>query len=263
MDIPRTRRIEAAAALCWPPAETATVEGWVLRAGGAASRRLNSAVTLGFRPGADPGAAVGSVEAWYGARGLPPCFCLTPATAPKGLDRRLEGLGYARLTPALVLARPLGGTGARAFDAEETGAEGAGAGASGIELFGRPTPSVMAALHGDIDAAPRRERAALYARIRAPHAFALARVGGEPAAAALGAVALGHVGVFALRTAPPFRGKGLALSLVRRLLAWGHGMGAGTAFLQVVEANAPARRVFAQAGFGGAYRYWYREGPNR
>ena len=247
MDVLQTRRIEAAAALCWPPAERGTVEGWVLRAGGAASRRLNSSLTLGFRLGADPLAAIGAVEAWYAARGLPACFCLTPATAPRNLDGLLDRRGYVSLDRSLVLARPLA-------DAPE-------AGAVPIELHGRLTPSLMAALHGDAADTLRRERAALYARIEAPHAFALACEGDEPAAGALGVVALGYVGIFALRTAPRFRGSGLALSLVRRLLAWGHGMGARAAFLQVVEANAPARRVFARAGFECAYSYWYREAP--
>jgi ribosomal protein S18 acetylase RimI-like enzyme len=68
------------------------------------------------------------------------------------------------------------------------------------------------------------------------------------------------VGLFEIGTVPHRRRRGLASDLVHRLLAWGAGRGAEAAYLQVMEANAPARALYAGLGFTEAYRYWYRVG---
>lgn len=48
-----------------------------------------------------------------------------------------------------------------------------------------------------------------------------------------------------LTTLPPFRRKGLALALVRALLA----QGSGVVFLEVRESNEAARKLYRRAGF--------------
>ena len=41
-------------------------------------------------------------------------------------------------------------------------------------------------------------------------------------------------------------------------MAWGRENGATTAYLQVVDANAVARRLYQTLGFEDAYKYHYR-----
>ena len=163
--------VERAALWAWPPRETRYLRGWLLRASGPLRpRRVNSAQTLAFD---DPGRlepAIAEAEAWYAARGLPACFQLTEAAAPPGLDAALAERGYARESESLVMLGYL------------TNRRG------GRRRDGRDPPPPAPVLgarrqwrtrSGDPQ---RRERAALLARIRRPHRYALVTVGGEPAA---------------------------------------------------------------------------------
>jgi GNAT superfamily N-acetyltransferase len=240
--------VERAALWAWPPREVRFLHGWLLRAGGPlAPRRVSSAQTLAFDASGRLESAIGEVEAWYAARGLPACFQLTEAAAPRGLDAALAARGYVREGESLVM---LGDP------AVVAGAVDGGP----VEILHRPRQSALAAmadpLWGD---AQRRERAALLARIRRPHRYGLVTVGGEPAAGGL-VVADGPLaGLFALRTQPPFRRQGLARRLVGALAGWARDQGAERLYLQVEADNAPAIALYARLGFAAAYRYGYRK----
>lgn len=238
-------RIETAALWAWPPRETASVEGWLLRAADGHTRRANSVRSSPFGAGAEVERAIGKVEAWYAARGLPTCFQLNPLTEPPGLDELLATRGYVRRSPSLVLL---------------IAAAGQAGESARVELETRPTPLVMNALCDRLwGPRVRAARAALFSRIRRPHVFAVATAGGEPAAGALCVLDRELAGLFALRTQSPFQRQGHARAVVRRLLAWAHGLGARQIYLQVEEPNAPARALFSGSGGELAYRYWYRE----
>jgi GNAT superfamily N-acetyltransferase len=70
------------------------------------------------------------------------------------------------------------------------------------------------------------------------------------------------IGIFDLETESGVQRKGLGRTILGSLLAWGAGLGAERAFLQVEAANVPARALYESAGFGLAYTYAYwRESP--
>lgn len=241
-------RLERAALWAWPPKETAHVEGWLLRASGGATRRVNSAQTLMFASGADLERALARVEGWYRARALPPCFQLTDLAAPAGLDAALEARGYARLPSVSV------------FLIEASRVEPP-AGPS-IELLTRPTPLVMNAVCDPrwVPAA-RRVRAELFARIRRPHTFAVLTEGGQPVAGGLCVVEKDLAGVFTLRTTSSHRRRGHARAVLRRLVAWARGHGAHQIYAQVEDDNTPALAVYRPYEAQRVYGYWYRERP--
>ena len=239
-------RIERAALWAWPPGETAYLEGWLLRAGGGRTRRVNSARTLAFA-GPDVGRAIERAEGWYAARGLPACFQLTERSAPGGLDAALEARGYAQLPSVSVLL--LDPAAAKPAASDER-----------IEILTRPTPQVMNTLCDPRwDAAARRARAELFARIRRPHAFAVLLEGGEPAAGGLCVVDGDLAGVFTLRTAVPFRGHGHGRAVLRRLVLWARHAGAEQVYSQVEDDNAAARALHRPLAARRVYAYWYRE----
>jgi N-acetylglutamate synthase len=246
--------IERAALWAWPPRELRHLDGWLLRASGDASRRTNSVQTLAFgAPAARLAGRVGQVEAWYGERGRAACFQLTALSAPDGLDDELDRRGYGRVAPTVVMLA----------DADRLPAAPEGGGE--LELLHRPTQAVLNVMADPLWGDPaRRERAALLARVRWPHRFGLLSVGGEPAAGGLvvaddgGGGGGGLAGLFALRTQPPFRGRGLGRRLVLGLAAWARAQGCRRLYLQVEEANRPAAALYGALGFAPAYRYWYR-----
>ena len=100
----------------------------------------------------------------------------------------------------------------------------------------------------------------LLGRIRRPPAFVSVEHRGEVAAIGMAVADGSWVGLFEVGTLPRHRRHGLATAAMERLLAWGTGQGARAAYLQVMDANAPARALYSRLGFQEAYRYWYRVG---
>lgn len=239
-------RLERAALWAWPPKETARDDGWLLRAGGGRTRRVNSVQALVFPADTDVQRTIDRVERWYATRGLPACFQLTERAAPADLDAVLAARGYARLPSVSVLLADAAGV-----PAPPT---------ARIELQTRPTPQVMNAVCDPYwDAATRRARAELFARIRRPHVFAVLFDGIQPVAGGLCVVDGGLAGIFTLRTAVAARGRGHASAVLLRLVAWARGAGAREIYSQVEDDNAPAQALHRQLGGRRAYGYWYRE----
>ena len=244
-DVALLRRIERAAIWAWPPASTRSVEGWLLCLGGFATRRLRSARTLDFAPGAELDGAIAEVERRLAERSWPACFHITDLVAPADLDARLAERGYEHLTPTSVLLR---------HPVDIASAD------LSIELHTRATQPVMNAIADRLwSAEARAERVAIFGRIVRPHRFALAWAEGEPAAAGLCVRDGDLAGIFAMRTQERFRGRGLAGRVLSRLIGWACGEGAASIYLQVEDDNAPAQALYRRFGFRRVYGYHYRE----
>ncbi len=65
------------------------------------------------------------------------------------------------------------------------------------------------------------------------------------------------LGVSSLWTGEDLRGTGLGSAVLESLLEWGAERGATTAYLQVVESNEAARRMYEARGFEVHHRYTY------
>jgi GNAT superfamily N-acetyltransferase len=185
------------------------------------------------------------VQAWYRARGLPPCLQLTDAAAPVGLEAALAARGYARVTPTSVMladASTVAGVPAVAVSLYET------AGAEVLDTLADPSWS----------ATVRREREALCSRIPAPHRFALILLDGEPAAGGLCVVDGALGAIFSMRTQPRFRRRGLARATLLALADWAREAGAAWLFLQVEDDN-PVQELYRASGFTRRHGYHYRE----
>jgi GNAT superfamily N-acetyltransferase len=237
------RGIEQAALWAWPPLGTRLIDGWLIAWGGRANRRLRSARTLDFT-GKDVGKAIQAVETFLAAQGVPSCFHIADLVAPSDLDGVLAARGYALVTPTSVLLAPIPTT--------EPDPD--------VELLTRATPGVMNALCDErLSPDLRAERAAILARIRRPHRLGLVWQEGEPAAAALCVRDGDLAGIFAMRSVPRFRRRGLGRRVLSRLARWAAGEGAQRLYLQVEDDNAPAHALYRSLGFNRAYDYHYRE----
>jgi len=239
------KAIEAAASRAWPTAETESLGGWVLRCGRAGSRRLNSVQTLAFEDGADLDAAIAAAEGWYRSRGLPPCFQLNDAVQPRALDAELHRRGYEIITPTSVMI---------ARDPPAPVVD------QGIALSSHADDRVVQAIFDSSWKTPvRLERLEVFARIAAPHRFALVVVGGVPVAGGMCVADGGLAGLFSMRTQPAHRGRGLARAVAQRLMSWAREQQAGQVYLQVEDHNAAALSLYRGLGFERVYGYHYRE----
>ncbi|RMH45552.1 MAG: GNAT family N-acetyltransferase [Alphaproteobacteria bacterium] len=113
------------------------------------------------------------------------------------------------------------------------------------------TPEEMAALHRlCFSDAPPPWSAESFAAALERGAFALAAPGGF----ALGRVVLDEAELLTLAVAPDRRHQGIGRALLTRFEAEAAARGAVAAFLEVAETNAPARALYAAAGWTPAGR---------
>ena len=268
---PGIAALERAAAEHWQAADTVRLGSWLLRADGGFTGRANSTLPLGD-PGLPLAGAVDEVEAWYRARGLPPMFVIPGplvAAAPDGglagdpLDTLLAARGWrVRSAPAPVVV-------VMAADAGQVGGPGRsaggqpGPGASGprwaVTFAARPDEAWLARYHYRGAELPAR---AVRLLLSAPwQAFASLAVDGETAAVGRVSVAAGWAGITAVDVDPRYRRRGLGTVMTRALAAEAARRGERRIFLQVEEANAAARALYARCGFAGVHRYHYRVAP--
>ncbi len=179
-------------------------------------------------------------------RGLPAVFRLLPFSEPPLLDGWLERNGWAPFERTLVLATSLAGRLRRRCRTRR----------SRIVAATEWQSLAAGVLNTDSEALPRLlERAASYPL---PHAGAVVRRDGEVVACGLLKLEDDHAGLFAVATAPAWRGRGLGRAVVAALLAEARQRGAAVAYLQVTADNAPALSLYRRFGFSASHEYWYR-----
>ncbi|MGK2881414.1 MAG: N-acetylglutamate synthase, CG3035 family [Mycobacterium sp.] len=225
---PDIRRLEHAAALAWPGTEQQWQGGWLLRAGDGYTHRANSAVPLG--PEVEVAASLGAIIDFYRQRGLPPLLA-----CPDRLVRLPEGTPTEREN--LVLTRDLDAT------------------------TESDNPTVISALPDD-------DWLRLYERDVAVEVLT-AVVDGQVAFASLAGSAVGRaavttapdgtrwVGLSAVHVTGERRRHGYGHTLCEALLAWGVGLGARRAYLQVLADNAGGLALSETMGFTPHHRTRY------
>ncbi len=224
----------------WQPAESEPLGEWVLRASGGFSSRGNSVLALGD-PGLPLPEAVEVVRRWYAARSLPPRAHVHPE-APETLVLRDHGWSEYESTTIML--------------------------ASVAKVLRRLAPGTEFALGHDhrldpawlaTDARSARYGAVARQVLEAGEVtFATVRdEQDEVLARGRGAYHGDWLGVASLWTRPDLRGQGLGSAVLESLLRWGAERGATTTYLQVVESNAGARRLYEGLGFEPHHRYLY------
>lgn len=241
------QRIEEVTFNAWPALQQLFYDGWLLRFGAGYTKRSNSVNVL--YPGVlDLDEKIDHCAAWYAERELPPIFRLTSATAPAGLDHKLEQRGYEKISPTLVMALDLQQALARRAPSVTLQEEALSAWLSHFcALRGESLDQHVA--HRQILEAIAVQK--LWATLRDE--------AGQVVGCDMAMVDSGYVGLYNLITDPAQRGQGFGTALVAKLLDWAQDQGARYGYLQVEEQNEPARRVYeTKLGYEIVYWYWYR-----
>lgn len=104
----------------------------------------------------------------------------------------------------------------------------------------------MARLHAESFTLPAPwSEAEITATLASPYCFVLT----QPDGFLLGQVVAGEAELMTVAVAPKAQGRGQGRALVAAFLDEARRRGAESAFLEVAETNAPARKVYAAAGF--------------
>jgi ribosomal protein S18 acetylase RimI-like enzyme len=236
------REIEEAALAAWPGLRQVTMDGWLLRAAEGYTRRANSVQPLGPSTRA-LAEKVQECERWYAAVQLRCLFRITPFCEP-GLEDYLERRGYVEDGRSQVMVRPLADTAAgEAEELELTEWVATYARFSRLDTPGALDALVRAIPLERVTTCVRDER-------------------GLVVSVGMGVLAGTVFGLFDLVTDPEARGNGHGRRLIGELLGWARARGAAQAYLQVLESNEGARRLYTMLGFRRAYDYWYRVRPD-
>lgn len=81
---------------------------------------------------------------------------------------------------------------------------------------------------------------------------------GEIVATGLGILDREYIGIYAIHVKDEYRRKGFARQICTKLLKEGKEKGASKAYLQVVENNPSAEKLYESLGFKYFYTYWFR-----
>ena len=244
----------------WPPVEREELGGWLLRAAAGFTGRANSVLPLGdpAMPGSD---AIDRCESWYDERGLRHLFALFGpvgfAVDDDPLGRELLGRDYEPVNNALVLTAAVATLPSEAPD--DRGAR--------VQLESSPSqPWWDTWAAWDARVAPADEAKGANASAAAARTvmtsspdqlFASLERRGAVIGVARVAFAHAWAGVFALHVAPDHRRTGVALQLMGALADASRARGIPSMYLQVTQANSPARSLYERLGFSVHHEYVY------
>ncbi len=237
----------------WPPVEREQLGGWLLRAAAGFTGRANSVLPLG-NPGMSVSDAVDRCESWYDERGLRPQFSLFGpagfAADDDPLGRELLGRDYEAFNNTVVLT------------AATTGLSPEAPHTSGARVR---LESVLSPLWWDACAEKTRAgttsdtRSAARTVMTSSPDQLFASLERDGAVIGVARVAFAHAwaGVSALFVAPDRRRTGVAVQLMGALADASRARGIPSMYLQVTQANSPARDLYERLGFSVHHEYLY------
>lgn len=243
MQLSEVTHFESLTTGAWPALASEYLDGWVLRFAAGYTKRANSVTPLwqGALPMLQK---LEYCEQRYQQQGLPAVFKLSPAS--QALDEVLAARGYDVVDLCSVQTRPLQ-TGDFAFDAA----------VQSSDTVSEAWFAQFAALN-NVSAAHQDSARQMLASYACPTQFATLYHEGQAVACALAVLQFNTVLLYDVVTLAYQRRQGYARRLVGHLLAWAQAQGAKQALLQVIVANTPAIKLYAQLGFTEQYPYWYR-----
>ncbi|MYA15315.1 MAG: GNAT family N-acetyltransferase [Gammaproteobacteria bacterium] len=244
------RRVEEASLNAWPALHQVVLDGWVLRFTRGFTKRANSVTPL-YPATQPPSEKIRYCEDLYAREGLRTIFRLTTVSEESALDELLARRGYASLDPTEVLHRSLA---MGEFDVADTFSVVPVASFLATYANVQEPPAIDARA---ARTASELHRAVLRA-IRGETVFGSILEDGEPVACGMAVVEREIVGLFDIVVHPRCRRLGHGRTLVGGLLKHAAERGARTAYLQVLNDNATARRLYAALGFEPLYEYRYR-----
>ncbi len=233
-------RIEEACLNAWPSPRHVLIHGYLLRAAGGSSKRINSCNPL--RGAGDPDAAIEACEAIYAGLGQRPIFRV-PDIAAQMLPS-LERKGYGAIGETRTLWRDLGDVPA-------------------VDVSVAPTPSpdwlaIRDAASGHHPETARTFRMVTEA-IVLPRAFVSVAGPDGIGAICFGVRDGGLLVIESVAVPEALRQRGFARKAVTGLMRWGAETGASAVCLQVEASNLPAIALYRSLGFTRElYRYHYR-----
>lgn len=238
--------VEQLAANNWPAVVNQFMDDWILRATFGFSRRANSVLALHSFPN-NPN-WFQDVEAFYKRQGLPVIYEISNAS-PAGLDQLLDDHGYEFHLPCWVMEA----------DLEEVLQKTSPVSYESQNVTTLPSDWLDAYLQFT-EAEPSKVSfyQEMFQRISPVKAFGSILHDGKIAGVGTAVVERGWAGIGNVAVDPNLRRQGIGNSLLHSLASWSAEQGAKRLYLQVVQENEKAVRLYEKTGFRPLYSYHYR-----
>lgn len=243
------KKIEDMSLNAWPSHKMELYDGWILRFSYFYTHRTNSVEQFGT-----------SVLPWrekipycenvYKRLGTPAIFKISPLISPD-FDYVLENRGYEIQHTTNVMTLSLKSARLEAAYPEV--------------VFHDSIPpewiESLFRLKGTTNPVHRQVVPSMYRAILKETICASIKRDGKIIATGLGILDRDYIGIYAIHVKEDYRNQGLARQICTGLLKEGIKKGAQKAYLQVVEGNVSARRLYESLGFSQLYTYWFRVQP--
>jgi ribosomal protein S18 acetylase RimI-like enzyme len=191
---------------------------------------------------------LGQVEQFYRGLGLPPRFQVSDGS-PRELDALLRENGYSDEAYSGVFV-------ADAADVVEAARGGQFRTHTSNAIDERWLDAFMA-VEGFAES-KRATYRAIYEAIEPRAVYVRAEIDGEIAGVGMAASELGWTGMFGIATSPMHRRRGVGTHVMGVLARWSLANGAPRVYLQVMDSNDTAIRLYGGLGFSRLYGYHYR-----
>lgn len=244
------KKIEDMSLNAWPSHKMELYDGWILRFSYFYTHRTNSVEQFGISslPWREK---IPYCEREYKRLGTPAIFKISPLVSPD-FDYTLENRGYEIQHTTDVMTVCL----------DEA-------------LLNAPFPDVTFSpsipdawiyslfdLKGTTSIIHRTVVPSMYRAIPKETICASVQKDGRIIATGLGILDRDYIGIYAIHVKEQYRRQGLARQICTGLLTEGMRKGAKNAYLQVVEGNNSAQKLYSSLGFRHFYTYWFRVQPS-
>ena len=236
-------------------------DGWLLRFAEGYTKRANSVSVVG-ESGLPLTEKISYCEAAYAKQNLPTVFKIAPMATD--LDGVLEERGYTAGDKTNVMTVDL--TKKKKTEPKEkennkgkmAGLPGTAEASVTIEETFTESWQYYYFTFNKVSTASVPTAKKIQAKITNPVLCATVYVDKKAVACGLGVLEQGYVGLLDIVVKEEYRGCGFGKVLCRALLEKGKEKGAATGYLQVVDSNEVAKKLYVGLGFEDKYSYWYR-----
>lgn len=242
----RIKTIEDLSLNAWPSHQIQIYDGWLLRFSYFYTHRTNCVEQIGAST-LPLDTKIAYCEEAYQKWGTPAIFKISPLL-PESFDSLLEKKGYVREHTTNVMTAVLkpGGEFPRGVNVD-------------VSSF-IPDAWIQAlfALKGTTNVMHRLVVPSMYRAIPKETICASIHDGSKIVATGLGILDRDYIGIYAIHVHPDYRRRRYASAICRTILENGYQRGAKQAYLQVVDGNQPAVRLYTSLGFSYSYTCWFR-----
>lgn len=239
------RTIEEYSLNALPALQTMLYDGWVLRFSKGYTKRANSVNPL-YSSIKDPSFKIQQCEQLYAKKNIEVTFKITSTSIPSNLDALLRERGYRIASPAIVQGLTLN-ISDQIID-------------ENIIYSNIITEEWLEAFYQFNHIAEHNKPVLQYMlENMLPKKYIVSlKSGAKTIGCGIGVLQDEYIGLYDIVIDNPYRKQGYGKKLVANILKLGAKDGAKHSYLQVLQNNTPAIKLYSSLGYKEMYQYWYR-----